>query len=97
MLVPEGVIIMSNVEYIKLIGDVMDREFEDISEEGVTIKFSTGGRKSRLDFVYSTRTGHIICTDSLDREVNEAILGDFTYESISDFVVSSEIKAIFNR
>ncbi len=88
---------MSNVEYINLIGEVMGREFKDISEEGVTIKFSTGGRKSRLDFVYSTRTGHIVCTDILDREVNEAILSDFTYESVSEFVVASEIKAIFNR
>lgn len=88
---------MSNVEYINLIGDVMGREFRDISEEEGKIKFNTGGKKSRLDFVYSTRTGHIICIDVFDREINEAILEDFTYESIRDFVVSSEIKAIFNR
>jgi hypothetical protein len=84
------------VNYLTTILEIADRQFNLIEASNNKVKFHTGGKKSRLTYTLNTKLNHIICTDIYDREINEKIMDDLTYESISEFIVSSEIKAILN-
>lgn len=84
------------VNYLITILDIDSREFNLIEASDNKVKFHTGGNKSRLTYTLNTRLNHIVCTDIHEREINEKIMNDLTYESISEFIRGSEIKAMFN-